>query len=64
MSRKQTKVTENQKRSIIAQYNKGGEGNGLVAIAKRLELGVQIIRRVLVEADVTIRGKGRPCLAK
>jgi len=64
MSRSKTKVTANQVRSIVAQYNKGGPGNGLVAIAERLELGVQIIRRVLVEAGVKIRGKGRPCLAK
>lgn len=61
MSRPQTKVSANQQRSIVSQYNKG---IGLVAIASGLKLGVQIIRRVLVEADVTIRGKGRPCLAK
>lgn len=60
MSRPQTKVSANQKRSIVSQYNKGV---GLVAIAATVKLGVQIIRRVLVEADVTIRSKGRPCVA-
>lgn len=60
MSRPQTKVTANQKRSIVAQYNKGV---GLVAIAEAVKLGVQIVRRVLVEAGVKIRGKGRPCVA-
>lgn len=63
MARPQATVTENQKRSIVAQYKKGGPDNGLVAIAGRLKLGVPIIRRVLVAAKVKIRGKGRPCLA-
>ena len=62
MARPQTKVNVNTRRSIVAQYKKGGPGNGFTAIAERLGLGIQVIRRVLVAEGVTIRGKGRPAL--
>lgn len=62
MARPKTQVSANQVRSIVAQYKKGGEGNGLVAIADRLKIGVPVVRRVLVDAGVTIRGKGRPVI--
>ncbi len=60
MSRPATKVSANHTRSIIAQYKKGGPGNGLAAIADRLKLGIQVVRRVLDAAGVKIRGRGRP----
>lgn len=63
MSRPKKAVSANHQKSIIAQYKKGGEGNGLVAIAKRLGYGVQIVRRVLADGKVKIRGRGRPRVA-
>lgn len=60
MSRPQTKVTANQVRSIVSRY---GKGEGLVAIAEAVKLGVGIVRRTLAEEKVKIRGRGRPCTA-
>lgn len=60
MSRPRIEVTANAKRSMVAKYNKGA---GLVALAEEFELSVPVVRRVLAEAGVTIRGRGRPALA-
>jgi len=60
MARPETKVSANHVRSILAQYAKGGEGNGLVAIARRLKYGVTVVRRVLAANDIKIRKQGRP----
>lgn len=60
MARPKVKVSANQTRSIVSRY---GKGEGLVAISEALDLGVQIIRRILGEQGVEVRGRGRPALA-
>jgi hypothetical protein len=63
MPRPKKEVTENQRRSIIAKYN---SGMGLREIGDSFEdntLAVAVVRRVLVENNVAIRGRGRPCVA-
>lgn len=57
MSRPRTVVSSNTQRSIVSKY---GKGIGLVALAEEFKLAVPVIRRVLVENDVAIRGRGRP----
>jgi hypothetical protein len=61
MARPQTKVSANQARSIVSRY---GKGEGLVALADDFKYGIQVIRRVLIEAKVKIRGRGRPAVAE
>ena len=60
MARPKVKVSSNQARSICAKYKKGA---GLIALASEFELSPAVIRRVLVEGDVDIRGRGRPAKA-
>lgn len=57
MSRPRTKVASNTVRSIVSKYTRGA---GLVALAEEFELSASVIRRVLVDNDVPIRGRGRP----
>ena len=60
MSRPRTEVTLNTQRSIVAKYKKGGPTGGLVALAKAFNMSISVIRRVLVENEIEIRGRGRP----
>ena len=60
MGRAKTEVTENQRRSILSRYQKG---EGFNPIGEALNLSFGVIRRVLVENNVEIRGRGRPCKA-
>ncbi len=59
MARPRIKVLSNTQRSIVSKY---GKGLGLVALATEFELSPPVIRRVLTENKVTIRGRGRPAL--
>ena len=60
MSRTQTKVSSNEQRSIVSKYNKGA---GLVSLATDCGYSIPVIRRVLTEQKVSIRGRGRPVTA-
>ena len=60
MARSKKTVTENQRRSIVAQ---DAQGKGLKEIGDGLETSVGVIRRVLADSGVEIRGRGRPCKA-
>lgn len=57
MARPKRTITANQRRAILSRYPKG---YGLVALSKDFEISIPVIRRVLVEGGVKIRGKGRP----
>lgn len=57
MARVRKVVTENQKRSILARYEKA---EGFLTISKALDLTAAVIRRTLVENGVKIRLRGRP----
>lgn len=46
---------------LIESYE---SGTGLVALHNQYHRTVQTIRRVLAEAGVTIRGRGRPVASK
>lgn len=59
MARPRIEVVGNQRKSLVSKYNKGA---GLVALATEFELSVPVIRRVLEENNVIIRGRGRPSL--
>ncbi len=59
MARPKKTVTENQRRSIILRYDKG---EGLISLSTEFKLSPPVIRRVLVDNKVTIRGRGRPTL--
>ena len=59
MARPLKVVKSNTRRSIAAKYRNGA---GLVALATEFELSSPVIRRVLTEANETIRGRGRPTL--
>lgn len=59
MARPRIEVVGNRQKSIVSKY---GKGAGLVALAAEFELSVPVIRRVLTEGKVTIRGRGRPTL--
>ena len=60
MSRPQTVVSSNQQRSIIAKYRKG---DGLVVLSELFKFSTGVIRRVLKDNRVAIRGRGRPATA-
>jgi hypothetical protein len=49
-----------QERKIAEQYAQGGPENGLLAIARKFGHSVGVIRRVLTDAGVSIRTRGRP----
>lgn len=51
-------ITANQRRSIVSRYTKRDQG--LVQIAEETGLGIGVVRRVLTEEDVQLRGRGRP----
>ena len=53
-------IKGNSLKSIVSKYKKGA---GLAALATEFEYPIPAIRQALVEADVTIRGRGRPCKA-
>lgn len=57
MGRPQIEVTANAVRSLVSKYTKG---TGLVALTAEFDLSIPVIRRTLVNAGVTIRGRGRP----
>jgi hypothetical protein len=57
MTRPRKEFDANTTRHIVAEYNKG---TGLVALAREQDTVVPTIRRVLVDAGVGIRGRGRP----
>ena len=57
MSRPKIEVKSNTARSITAKYRKG---TGLVALAKEFELSIPVIRRVITDNGVEVRGRGRP----
>ena len=59
MARPKKTVTENQRRSIVSRY---GKGEGLISLSAGFELSPPVIRRVLVDNKVPIRGRGRPTL--
>jgi len=42
---------------LVAAYK---DGTGLVALAEQWAVSTSTVRRILVEAGVTIRGRGRP----
>jgi len=60
MARSKIEVTANATRSIVSKYEKGA---GLVALTEEFELSIPVIRRVLTENGVKIRGRGRPVVA-
>ncbi len=60
MGRPRTVVTANQVRSIVSKYNKG---MGLLDLSDEFPYSVPVIRRVLREQKVRIRGRGRPVLS-
>ena len=60
MPRTQLKIKANDVRSIVANYKKG---MGLVALSENFGISVPVIRRTLIENDVTIRSRGRPAVA-
>jgi hypothetical protein len=68
MPRPKTEVSANQVRGILAKYaaDRDPKPMGLLEIAESFEpsLTVAVVRRVLVENGVEIRGRGRPCLAE
>jgi len=57
MARPKIELKANVVKQVVKQYNKGA---GLVALAEKYKVSVPVIRRVLVEANVEIRGRGRP----
>ncbi len=60
MPRPKTKVTATVRRGIVAGYTRTKNRLGLVALAEKFELSAAVIRRILVEADVALCGRGRP----
>ncbi len=61
MSRPRVKVTSNHRRSIVSRYGKG-QGFEMIERALKFVYSISVIRRVLTEEDVKIRGRGRPAL--
>jgi len=57
MSRTLIKVTANQRRSIVSQYNKGA---GLYEIGAKFKISAPVVRRILTAEKVKIRKRGRP----
>jgi hypothetical protein len=57
MPRRKKDVSEAQRNSIKSLYE---QGQGLKALSLKFGHNMEVIRRVLVEAGVTIRPVGRP----
>lgn len=60
MARRRKDVSEAQRNSIKSWYE---QGQGLKPISDKFGHNMEVIRRVLVEAGVTIRPVGRPLKA-
>ena len=60
MGRPQATVTENQRRAIVSRYQKGA---GFVELSDDFKRSIPVIRRILVDNKVKIRGRGRPVTA-
>lgn len=59
MARPQITMLANAVKSLVSKYNKG---TGLVALSEEFETSVPVIRRILTENEVKIRGRGRPAV--
>jgi hypothetical protein len=59
--RPKTEVSAKDRAKIVKLYS---DGTGLVPLTVLVDLSVYVIRRVLAEEGITLRGRGRPCLAK
>jgi len=57
MARPKIELKARALKQAVSSYNKGV---GLVALAEKCGVSIPVIRRVLAEAGVTIRGRGRP----
>jgi hypothetical protein len=57
MAKPRKEVSAGQKREITTQYQAGA---GMLTLADKYGHCVSVIRKVLVEAQLEIRGRGRP----
>lgn len=57
MAAQQKDISDARRRKIVEHYNKG---IGMAKIAENIGCCVTVVRRILVEENVTIRGRGRP----
>lgn len=60
MTRPKRTFDANTRRKIAGEYR---HGFGLVAIAEDYKTSAAVIRRVLTEAGVEVRGRGRPAVS-
>jgi len=60
MARPKIELKARALKQAVKLYEKG---EGLVILAEKYGVSLPVIRRVLAEAGVTIRGRGRPVTA-
>ena len=64
MGRPKLELSSKVVRSIVGGYTRKRQPLGLVALAEQINVSIPVIRRVLVENGVAVRGRGRPVARK
>lgn len=64
MGRPLLKLGKRDVGTIVKGYTRKVKPLGLVALAKKIEVSIPVIRRILIENEVTVRGRGRPVMTK
>lgn len=64
MGRPKLQVNKRTQKTIVRAYTRKVRPLGLVALAEEVKVSIPVIRRILVENKVTIRGRGRPLVKK
>lgn len=57
----QIKLNARDTKKLVNGYTK--KGKGLAALSEEMEISIPVVRRLLEEAGVKIRGRGRPVSA-
>lgn len=64
MGRPKLEVPKAVQKKIVGAYTRKRSPAGLVALSDDHNISIPVVRRILVENGVTIRGRGRPVTRK
>jgi len=60
MGRPKLELNKKTVRTIVSGYNRKRRPLGLAALAEKVGVSIPVVRRILVDEGVTVRGRGRP----
>lgn len=64
MGRPKLEVAKRVRKTIVSGYTRKNKPLGLVALSDKVTLSIPVVRRILVEEGVEVRGRGRPVTKK